>query len=101
MFRFRQISFWLALLCGSCSWSFAADSGTLPPPVSRPVDFAREIQPIFAERCFGCHGPKKQEAEFRLDAKEVALKGGELGPAIVPGKSAESLLIKFVAGVDP
>jgi len=101
MFRFRQISFWLVLLCGSCSWSFAADSGTLPPPISRPVDFVKDIQPIFAERCFGCHGPKKQEAEFRLDAKEVALKGGELGPAIVPGKSAESLLIKFVAGMDP
>ena len=73
----------------------------LPAPVGRQVDFVKEIQPIFADRCYGCHGPRKQEAEFRLDAKEVALKGGELGPAIVPGKSADSLLVKFVAGVDP
>lgn len=71
------------------------------PAAARQVDFIKDIQPIFAERCVGCHGPKKQEAEFRLDAKEIALKGGELGPAIVPGKSAESLLIRLVAEVEP
>src|SRR5436309_2502762 len=59
----------------------------LPPPKQGAVNFVKDIQPIFAEHCYGCHGPKKQEALFRLDAKEIALKGGELGPAIVPGKS--------------
>ncbi len=77
----------------------AVDVSRLPPPAARPVDFVRDIQPIFAQNCHGCHGPKKQEAAFRLDAKEVALKGGELGPAIVPGKSAESLLIHLVGGL--
>src|SRR5438105_14341692 len=77
------------------------DVGKLPPPAPRQVEFIKDIQPIFAEHCLACHGPKKQEAEFRLDARDIALKGGELGPAIVPGKSAESLLIRFVAGVDP
>lgn len=71
----------------------------LPPPKQGPVDFVKDVQPIFAEHCYQCHGSKKQEAQFRLDAKEIALKGGELGPAIVPGKSAESLLIQAVAGV--
>jgi len=78
-----------------------AQAADLPPASNAKVDFVKDIQPIFADRCYGCHGPKKQEAEFRLDSKDVALKGGELGPAIVPGKSAESLLVKFVAGVDP
>src|SRR5689334_11183039 len=79
----------------------AAAAAELPPPVSRQVDFAKDIQPIFAEHCYACHGPDKQEAQFRLDTKEIALKGGELGPAITPGKSAESLLIQAVSGIKP
>ena len=72
----------------------------MPPPATRPVDFVRDIQPIFAKSCYDCHGPKKQEANFRLDHKATVLvKGGELGPALVAGKSAESLLIHFVAGL--
>src|SRR5205814_9314163 len=68
----------------------------LPPAATRKVDFVKDIQPIFVENCYGCHGPKKQEALFRLDHKATALRGGELGPAIVPGKSAESLLVQLV-----
>src|SRR5215211_1187850 len=74
---------------------------SLPKVATRKVDFVKDIRPIFAENCYGCHGPTKQEAAFRLDHKATALRGGELGPAIVPGKSAESLLIQFVAGVKP
>ncbi|MCI0533751.1 MAG: PSD1 and planctomycete cytochrome C domain-containing protein [Verrucomicrobiales bacterium] len=79
----------------------AADAAgsELPPAASRSIDFAKDIQPIFEKNCYDCHGAKKQEAAFRLDQKDVALKGGELGPAIIPGKSAESLLIQAVAGL--
>jgi mono/diheme cytochrome c family protein len=73
----------------------------LPPAAVRAVDFVRDIQPIFAKNCLGCHGPQRQEAAYRLDAKDIALQGGDLGPAIIPGKSAESLLIQFVAGRVP
>jgi mono/diheme cytochrome c family protein len=75
------------------------DLTRLPPATTRKVDFAKDIQPIFAENCYGCHGPKKQEAGLRLDQKSVALKGGELGLAITPGNSAESLLVHLVAGL--
>src|SRR5437879_8345320 len=75
----------------------AADSN-LPAPANRKVDFEKDIQPIFQKSCYECHGEKKQEAQFRLDSKDIALAGGELGPAIVPGKSAESLLVRAVAG---
>ena len=73
-------------------------AASLPPPATRQIDFVKDVQPIFAGHCYDCHGPIKQEAQFRLDAKVIALKGGELGPAIVPGKSAESLLVHAVAG---
>ncbi len=51
----------------------------------------KDVQPILAKHCYECHGEKKQRAELRWDVKAIALKGGEHGPAIVPGKSAESL----------
>jgi hypothetical protein len=62
------------------------------------ADFARDIQPLLAERCFACHGEKKQESGLRLDRKADAFKGGDHGPAIVPGKPAESVLLQAVAG---
>ncbi|MSU20817.1 MAG: DUF1549 domain-containing protein [Pedosphaera sp.] len=74
------------------------DTSKLPPASIRKADFNKDIQPLFASSCYECHGPKKQEGNLRLDQKAAALKGGESGPAIVPGKSAESLLIHAVAG---
>ena len=71
------------------------------PLAAATIDFVRDVQPILSANCYECHGPKKQEAEFRLDVKEIALEGGALGPAILPGKSAESLLIKLVSDPDP
>ncbi len=58
------------------------------------VDFVRDIQPIFAASCAGCHGAKKQAAGLRLDSKKIALS-----KVILPGKAAESLLYQRVAGV--
>jgi len=64
-------------------------------------NFERDIQPIFETRCYACHGPQNQLSEFRLDRRADALRGGGSGvPAIVPHKSNESLLIRYVTGVD-
>src|SRR5690348_11256364 len=77
----------------------ADDVSKLPPPAGGKVEFAKDIQPIFESRCYNCHGPKKQEASLRFDQKAAALKGGESGPVILPGKSAESLLVIAVARI--
>src|SRR3954471_6109357 len=78
------------------------DLAKLPPAATRPIDFAKDVLPIFNERCADCHGEKKQKSDYRLDRKDIALKGGESEkPAIVPGKSAESHLIQLVAGLEP
>lgn len=73
------------------------DLTKLPPAASAPVDFTRDIRPIFESTCFRCHGPEKPKSKFRLDNREAALKGGENGVDIVPGRSAESSLIHYVA----
>ena len=73
---------------------------TLPPAAGRPVDYARDIAPILSRNCYRCHGPKKQQAGLALHQEERAMAGGDSGPAIVPGKSAASRLIRYVAGLD-
>ena len=64
------------------------------------VDYAKQIKPILAARCFRCHGATKQEGRLRLDTAAAIRVGGENGTAIVPGKSAASLLLKRVRAVD-
>ncbi|MEP6670132.1 MAG: DUF1553 domain-containing protein [Chthoniobacter sp.] len=78
------------------------DLSRLPPAATRPVDFAKDIQPIMEARCLKCHGPEKQKGGWRVDLKEAAMTGGDdHAPNIIPGKSAESPLIHFVGGLDP
>src|SRR5438477_4678879 len=74
------------------------NAAQLPPPAGVTVDFDREVKPIFESRCFRCHGPEKPKSRFRLDNRESALKGGANNPDdIVPGDSAKSKLIHYVA----
>ena len=55
--------------------------------------FEQNVRPLLAEKCYSCHGDKKQKGGLRLDSIEAILKGGESGPAVVPGKPNESLLV--------
>jgi hypothetical protein len=75
-------------------------AGKLPPPAARPVDYERDVAPILAKNCYRCHGAKKQQGGLALHVQDRAIAGGDSGPAIVPDKSAESRLIRYVAGLD-
>jgi mono/diheme cytochrome c family protein len=66
----------------------------LPPAAKTKVDYARDIEPLFARRCYMCHGPQQQMSGLRLDRKYGALK------VIQTGNSANSRLIRMVAGVE-
>ena len=65
-----------------------------------PVSFAKDIQPILQNSCFKCHGEAMQVSKLDLHTREAALKGGEKGAAIVPGKADESRLYRRVAGLE-
>jgi mono/diheme cytochrome c family protein len=73
----------------------------LPAPAPQPVDFVTEIKPILEARCINCHGRGRDKGGFQIDTRETLLKGGSSGPAVIAGKSQESLLIELVMGVDP
>ncbi len=70
-----------------------------PRAIAAAPDFAREVRPILEKHCFSCHGPDKHKSGYRLDVRDVALKGGDSGkPAIVPHDAKASPLIRFVSG---
>jgi hypothetical protein len=64
---------------------------------SEPVDFQRDVAPIFDEHCWHCHGEDEQESGLRLDRRAAMLRGGDYGqPTIVPFKPAQSYLLDVV-----
>lgn len=73
----------------------------LPAAATRPVDFARDIQPIFEASCVQCHGRGKAKGSFSLETRADFLEGGDAGPAVVAGKSAASLVVEMISGLNP
>src|SRR5438477_3054140 len=73
----------------------------LDTPAPKRVEFERDVRPILAKHCFSCHGPDKHRGGLRLDRKTDALKGGDGGPVIVPGKAAASPLVRLASGLEP
>jgi hypothetical protein len=61
-----------------------------------PVEFARDIEPIFAARCYECHGAKEQEGDLRLDDKAAVFHANEDAWVIKPGDPTNSLLVQRI-----
>ena len=58
--------------------------------------FESQVRPVLVEHCLNCHGEKKVKAGLRLDSRSGLLRGGDTGPAVVPGKPEESLLVAAI-----
>jgi hypothetical protein len=58
--------------------------------------FEKKVRPLLVKNCLRCHGAEKQRGKLRLDSRASLLAGGETGPAIVPGKPRESLVIQAI-----
>ncbi len=104
----RRLSVWVGgcIVVAGPLWSgYAAltpeQLEKLPRPAARQVDFAKDIKPVFEARCINCHGRGKNKGGFALNSRETMLQGGDSGPAVVIGQSAESYLIELVSGLDP
>ena len=86
---------WIAALIPLHASLFGKDA----PATAQGIEFfEKEIRPLFAENCYKCHSvnAKRLEAGLMLDSLASQLKGGDSGPAIVPGNAEKSLLVKAV-----
>ena len=79
--------------------TFAALPVVATPAPEQIEFFEKKVRPVLAEQCYKCHGPEKQKADLRVDSRDALLKPGEDGPAVIPGKPDESLLIKSIKHV--
>ena len=71
------------------------------PSQAAPVDFVRDVRPIFEAHCYDCHSGDTRKSGLRLDVRSAAMKGGDNhGPDIVPGKPEESPLVHFLTTDD-
>src|SRR5260221_10080127 len=73
--------------------------GTFSAQTPGKVDFVRDVQPIFRQNCYGCHGPRQQNNNFRLDRRRDAMRGGTI-PVIGSGSSESSHLYLRLVGKD-
>jgi mono/diheme cytochrome c family protein len=80
-------------LIGLIATTFAAHVSA-----GEPVDYLRDVKPIFAKYCIDCHGPTKQKTGLRLDSAAFARKGNDGGLVIVLGKAKESSLMHALMG---
>jgi hypothetical protein len=78
----------LLFIAASLSQGRAAD-----PTPEAIAHFEKDVRPLFIEACQRCHGPKKAEAGLRVDSRAALLKGGDRGPAVVPGKADKGTLL--------
>ena len=96
-------SLWLAVIATLTLPSICLNTLSAAPEKSAapasPADaefFESRIRPLLVENCFECHGAEKQKGGLRLDSPRATLKGGDSGPAIVPGDPGASLLVQAV-----
>jgi hypothetical protein len=91
----------LLLALGCAHFAFAAE--TAPEPTKDGLEFfEKNVRPILAEHCYKCHSiaEKTSKGGLILDSRDGMLKGGDEGPAVVPGNPAKSLLLRAITYTD-
>lgn len=103
--KYHHIKFsgkFLAVLCSlGCLAILRAGEAPAPPSAEDLAFFETRIRPVLAEKCYECHSAAAHEkgklkSGLYVDSREGLLIGGETGPALLPGKSQESLLLKVI-----
>ncbi|HEX8912943.1 MAG TPA: PSD1 and planctomycete cytochrome C domain-containing protein [Humisphaera sp.] len=105
MTRFRPLAlFAFALPALASVPALAAPAATPAKDAAAGIDFfERKVRPVLVQNCYQCHATTSQKLKANLycDSRAGLLKGGDSGPAIVPGNSAKSALIKAIRSDDP
>ncbi|MFO0875843.1 MAG: DUF1549 domain-containing protein [Gemmataceae bacterium] len=82
------------------AWFVSASGATAAGPTAEQLAFfERDIRPLLVAQCQKCHGTTKQQASLRVDSREALLRGGDSGPALVPGQPNQGTLLAAVKHV--
>jgi len=86
-----------------CVVSFLPASLQAEPITPQDLEFFEsKVRPVLSENCFKCHSAREKiRGGLRLDGRAFALKGGDTGPAVVPGHPDKSPLVKAIGYLDP
>ena len=99
--RISRLASSIALLWAwACSVASAAEppADNAAPPTAEALEFfEKRVRPLLVMHCHKCHGAEEQKGGLRLDSRAGVLAGGDSGPAVVPGKTDEGLLLDAVA----
>lgn len=93
----RTLTLLIAGLCCAAGDRPRADDPAVDP---RGVEVFQGLRESLVHRCAGCHGAGSTEGDLDLSTREKLLAGGGRGPAIVPGRSRESLLYRLAAKLE-
>jgi hypothetical protein len=97
--RGTRVSGAIVCVAVACAWAAAARG---EPAAADAAFFTDRVLPILRERCFGCHAHDTETSGgLALDVRSGWERGGRSGPAVVPGKPAESLLVAAVRRATP
>jgi cytochrome c553 len=89
------------ILSGLFSLLAAAPADSRSPTPEQAAFFEKNVQPVLASRCSSCHSvDTRTSGGLSLDNREMLVKGGNSGPAIVPGKPDESVLVRRITSTD-
>ena len=88
---------WVVVWCAGTARSAPATNPATADP-AQVAFFEAKVRPVLAESCYKCHSAKseKLKGKLRLDSRDAILKGGDSGPAVVPGDPEKSRLIEAV-----
>jgi WD40 repeat protein len=68
--------------------------------MSAELDFYRDVYPVLKANCISCHNKTTTKAGLNMESPELMKKGGDTGPGLIPGKGAESLIVRAAAHLD-
>ena len=93
----------LPLLAAVCCARLAVAADTGPEPTKEGLEFfEKNVRPILSEHCYKCHSVAESTSKggLILDSRDGMLKGGDEGPAVVPGNTGKSLLLRAITYTD-
>ena len=98
--RRMQLASGQILLVGTLLWCSQLPEASAAA-VDRAAFFENQVRPLLAQRCYRCHGARKQESGLRLDSRSALARGGRGGAVVAPGNIARSRLLDFIERKGP